>query len=280
MFDKYVKEIADQGWNKLLNIPVYSNKVDLVKNEFHKNFQLKWEELTGSEEGRVQNTNPKYHNRATHCRSTIYTLTRMLKPKRVIEIGAWEYASSNICSLAMDEEEIDGRVDSLDIVKGGFSGRWTPPNNKKVFPYFWYPHKIDGHDHDLWKYNCSTIEYPQFKHMTNEQIFEKNSEILDQIRQGEKYDLVFLDGCHSTAGLLYDFEHAKRIGKDDCVIIIDDLYESRLQTVKDGWNYIINNNDVYSYDWKDWNDIQENPLISAGIIQRKVGKDWGKYEQI
>lgn len=89
----------------------YKNNVEFIKNEFGKYFVK-----ISHEDNILQGT--KYAGSHTNCRSCLYTITKMLKPNYVLEIGSYHYDTSNAISKAMDENGY-GKVDSFDIKIGG-----------------------------------------------------------------------------------------------------------------------------------------------------------------
>ncbi len=236
------------------------NKIDLIRAEFPKQFSLKWEELTGSEEGRVEHGNLLYRGRPTHCRSTIFCLAKMLSINSMLELGSWHFQSSNMAALAMDEMSRDETswVDSYDIIPGGFSMDYIPPTNPRVRPHYVYPHHSD---YDLWKYR-EKIVYPEFRNMTDNDIFAKNLDILMGNKPDGGYELLLIDADHSKKGASLDLEYCKRVAKSGAVFVVDDLYESRLTEVREFFDEL----PYEKYDWCDWNDNRDNPLISMGVF--------------
>jgi len=62
------------------------NKIEFVKDEFVNYYK----DLGGF--GTLQGT---YSGASTNVKSCMYALTRMFKPKNVLEIGSWHYDTSN-----------------------------------------------------------------------------------------------------------------------------------------------------------------------------------------
>lgn len=222
----------------------YANKIEFIKNEF-KNYYVD----KGPENGILQGY--KYAGAATHCRNCLFTLTKMIRAKTALEIGSWNYDSSNAIGWAMDEihgPDGYGLVDSFDIRKGGYGGDGVPPKSKRVNARFWYAH----HSHyDDWKYKVDLV-FNDFKDLTNEQISEKNSAILKEASKGfgNRYDLIFVDGDHSYEGIKRDFEVALPFADKDTLIVIDNVWDIRLKEVRQFYDEM----KLTKWDFEEWND--------------------------
>ena len=237
------------------------NKVELIRNEFPKSFRLRFEELGGSE-GLVEH--PVYGGKPTHCRSTLWTLVKILKPKSILEIGSWKYDGSNIMARSLDEnfgKDYKCDIHTFDIIRGGYSQHSDEVGkvHSRVKPMFWYPHHTS---YDSWKYQ-QPIEYPLFREMDNRQIFEINCGILEEIMPQVGYDLIIIDGDHSIEGVKFDWEYACRYQATDGIIVVDDLYDSRHWQVRQFWDSLTHTD---KYDWADWNAKYPDKLVSMGVI--------------
>jgi len=236
------------------------NKIEFIKREFGNYFK----DISNVPEGNVQNNNSMYNNRRNHTRSCMYTLVKMLKPTYILEIGSMHYDSANIMAQALDELNIDGYVDSFDIIRGGYDEQGKYPTNKKVHAHFWYPHHTD---YDIWKYTNKNIVHSDFKDLTNEKIQFHNSTILDFIKPKNDYDLILIDGDHSYKGVGFDWQYSKISSHDDTIIIFDDLYDSRHWQVKKFFDEL----NTTKWDFKEWNDYTDYPLMSTGVsYNRKI----------
>ena len=201
------------------------NYVEKIKNEFESVYVDK-----GPENGILQGY--KYAGSATHCRNCLYTITKIIKPKKVLEVGSWKYESSDAIGNAMVEmyDELgDIVINSLDIATGGFSGGDHKPKHDFTHGDYWYPHHTT---YDEWKYTDEHIVFKEFKEMSNEEIFDKNVEILDKITPFGTYDLIFLDGDHAYEGVKFDWEYALKYSHKDTVIVFDNIWDIRLHGVK------------------------------------------------
>lgn len=226
-----------------MNYKGYRNEIEYIKAEYG-NYYID----AGPENGILQGT--KYAGAATHARNCLFTLTKMLSPKYALEIGSMHYASSDSIANAMDSLGIDGIVDSFDIKRGGYTGETQyTPTNKKVRPGYWYPFKTE---YDNWKYNDPGIVFPEFRNMSPEEIREKNEEILTKRTSsfGGKYDLIFIDGDHSYIGANEDFKIALKFSHKNTVIVIDNVWDIRLNEVRRFYNDL----KTIKWDFEEWND--------------------------
>lgn len=227
--------------------------IEFIKRDFGNYFQ----DVSTAPEGNVENTDPRYNNRRTHCRSGMYTFTKMIKPKHVLEIGSMVYDSSNMIGMAMDEMGIDGVIDSIDIVDGGCHGQKRKQINKRIRPRFWLPHHTS---YDKWKYSTN-IAHPEFKDMSNEEIFSKNLEFLRSFAPIDGYDMILIDGDHSYEGVSYEWQYANRVSHPKTLMVIDDMYDSRHWQVRKFYDTL----QTTKWDFVEWNNIPTNPLQSTAI---------------
>lgn len=221
----------------------YPNQIEFIKAEFGNYYVDR-----GPENGILQGT--KYAGAATHARNCLYTLTKMLKPVNALEIGSMHYASSDSIANAMDDNGTTGIVDSFDIKYGGYTGEADKkPYNHRVHPGYWYPFPTT---YDTWKYNDPLIAFPQFAKMSASEIRSANFEILRERTQSfGKYDLIFVDGDHSYEGAKEDYEMALQFAHRDTLIVIDNVWDSRLHEVRKFYDELR----VTKWDFEEWNDV-------------------------
>lgn len=223
----------------------YENKVEYIKSEFQ-NYYID----QGPENGTL--VGMKYDGASTHCRNCLATLVKMVEAKNVLEIGSWHFESSNAMAKAMDELYGVGGygiIDSFDIRVGGYDGKISyRPNSNRINSRYWYPHHSS---YDEWKYETD-LPYNDFIEYTNEEISEKNVFILNEASKnfGGKYDLIFIDGDHSYEGIKRDFEVVMSVCNKDTLIVIDNVWDSRLKDVRKFYEEL----DLIKWDFEEWND--------------------------
>jgi predicted O-methyltransferase YrrM len=219
------------------------NIIEYIKENF-KDFYID----NGPEHGILQGT--KYAGKSTHCSNCMNTLVRMTKPKSILEIGSYRYTTTKMMSQAMDTylSEDEGVIHSFDIKLGGYDGGGTSEGlPKRIVPLHWYPYKTD---YDDWKFHDEGIVYKDFKDFTNEELFVKNGEILKKYVPENGYDLIFIDGDHSYEGVKKDWEHAMTISHKDTLIVIDNVWDIRLNDVRRFYDDLT----VQKWDFESWND--------------------------
>ena len=219
------------------------NKIEFIKQNFSKYYIDR-----GPENGILQGT--KYDGAATHCRACMNTLTRMLKPKYILEIGSMHYDSTVAMSKAMDTylNETEGEIHSYDIKIGGYTGEGkTDHLPKRITPRYWYPYNTS---YDDWKYADSGVVYKDFTNYTNDELHIKNDEILKEIAPESGYDLIFIDGDHSYEGAERDWRHVLDVCHKETVIVIDNIWDWRLREVRRFYDSL----DVTKWDFEEWND--------------------------
>lgn len=223
----------------------YSNKIEYIKNEFVNYYIDK-----GPENGILQGF--KYDGASTHCRNCLATIVKMVEARTVLEIGSWHYETSNAMAEAMDDmygQDGYGIIDSFDIRKGGYDGQISyVPHSKRINARYWYPHHSE---YDDWKYKVNIV-YSDFTEYTNEEISEKNIEILKEVSKdfGSVYDLIFVDGDHSYEGIKRDFEVIQTVADKNTLIVIDNVWDIRLKDVRKFYDEL----NLVKYDFEDWND--------------------------
>ena len=232
------------------------NKIDFIKNEFGNYY-----ENCGKEHGVLQGV---YKGASTHAMCCLYTLTKMVKPKNVLEIGSWHYGSSKSISKGMDENGF-GVVDSIDIKKGGYDGNGQFPNESRINPIFWYPNHTN---YDNWKYEDDGIVFKDFKDLTNDEIYEKNYSILRNLSKDFDYiyDMIFIDGDHSYKGLKMDYDLVMEFSDKNTLIVIDNIWDSRFGDIRKFFDEV----DAIKWDFKEWNDEYyiTNMVQDTGILQK------------
>lgn len=238
------------------------NKIDFIKNNFGRYF-VKVESGT---EGVL--IHKKYGGRKTNNRSFVYTLTKMLEPKYILDIGSWHYEGANSMAKALDgiykDDKSIGIVHSFDLRKGGYDGCGDSLFiHKRVKPMFWYPHHTPL---DHYKYDEGGCVYGEFKDMSDEDIFSKNESIIKEIVPATGYDLVFIDGDHSYIGVGFDWKYANLFSSKEAVIAFDDVWDDRMQDVRRFYDEL----DVPKYDFEDWNDNNIDITINNAVTIKRV----------
>jgi len=238
----------------------YTNHIEFIKAEFGKYYIDR-----GPENGILQGT--KYAGAATHARNCLYTLTLMLKPVNALEIGSMHYASSDSIAFAMDDNRTEGVVDSFDIKYGGYTGEVDKkPYNPRVRPGYWYPFPTT---YDTWKYHDPLIAFPAFSKMSTEEIRKANYDILiERSKAFGKYDLIFVDGDHSFQGAKEDFEMALQFSHDNTLIVIDNVWDSRLFEVRQFYDSL----KLPKWDFEEWNDehLASNMVMDNAVVLPQI----------
>jgi hypothetical protein len=231
------------------------NKIDYIKEKFGDFYS---HPVDKGSQGILEGT--KYAGCQTNLRSKCFTLARMLRPKNCLEIGSWHYISANALGDGMEAagENNGGVVNSLEIRQGGYDGAaGVRPKNRRVRPLFWLPHHTGQ---DTWKYD-KDIPHPEFKSMTNDEIFEKNLAYLLSVTPADKYDLILIDGDHSYEGISWDWKYVMHVSHDETVIIIDDIWDSRLTPCRQFFDELQTN----KWDFESWNDAHRDQVQNSGV---------------
>ena len=107
------------------------------------------------------------------------------------------------------------------------------------------------------------IAFPDFKDYNNEQISEKNSEILKGVAPEEGYDLIFIDGDHSYEGVKRDWKHALEVSNKETLIVFDNIWDIRLHGVR----LFFDSLETQKWDFDDWNEENKdkNMVQDTGI---------------
>jgi hypothetical protein len=226
--------------------------------------------------------NPEYKGKSTNLRSGLTTIARIIGAKNVLEFGSYHYETSSAVANTIDEmfgKDSPGIIDSFDIRKGGAGGGITSegvvleikPTNKRVVPHFWRPHHSGKNHprgwHDAWKYDASKTVHPDFKAMTDDEIFKLNAEYLLSIAPENGYDLILIDSDHSYSGATFDWRYSNLVSRSDTIIVIDNIVDQR-PALYDVFRFF-DDLDAKKYDFKDWNDLNKdrNMVQDMGIIE-------------
>jgi predicted O-methyltransferase YrrM len=257
VFRKYYQSFYLVAFQKKINS--YKNKVDLVKNEFEK-FYVD----IGPEHGILQGF--EYEGANTHCTQCLYTLTRLTKSKNVLEIGSYRYRTTNQIAKAIEETHglnSNGNVVTFDVIKGGYdAGTGYEISSPIINANFWYPYKSgDTEKLDNTKFVFDNSQY------SNKELVKLNKNILKEICLDLNilyFDLVFIDGDHTAEGIQNDFEVISEFANRDTLIVIDNIWDSRLIEVKkffDQQNYI-------KWNFKEFNDkyFTKNKVQDTGVL--------------
>lgn len=233
------------------------NNIDKIAAEFESCFTDIYKDKYGGVEGAVQH--PVYGGMVTHCRSSVYWITKILAAKKICEIGTWLADSAFMMANAQDDLNFgnDAYIDTIDIMVGGYTNTPIKYNHKRIHYHYWRPFHTN---YDEFKYNAAGIVHKDFKHMTNQQIFDKNYEYLSSIASKDGYSFILIDGDHGLDGVRLDWELVQDFAREDTVIMIDDLRDERHWQVKQFWDSL----DTYKYDFEDFID-DTGILISAGV---------------
>jgi len=185
-------------------------------------------------------------------------LAKIMAPMNVLEIGSMGYESSDTIARAMARHNNWGRIHSIDVRRGGYNGNFRKiPGSALVTPLFWLPHHTGD---EAWKHEADIV-HPEFKNMTNDQIFEKNCELLGFVAPANGYDMIFIDGDHSYEGISWDWRYACRFASEGALIVIDDLYDDRHMPVRRFWEGL----HTKKWDFREWNDSHPNYFTSMGV---------------
>lgn len=229
-------------------------KVDYIKENF-KHFYID----RGPENGILQGT--KYAGCATHCRACLNTIVRMIQPRTILEIGSYHYESTISMSKGMDTylKENEGIINTFDIKYGGYDGFGSSNGlPSRVKANYWYPYKTD---YDLWKFNDPGIVYKDFVNYTNDELYDKNKELLKNISPADGYDLIFIDGDHSYIGVKKDWEHIMDVSHKETLVVIDNIWDIRLKEVRMFFDELKTN----KWDFESWNDANLSMVQDTGI---------------
>lgn len=237
------------------------DKIDYIKERFGEYYQSK-----GPENGILQGF--KYNGAATHCRACLNCLTRMVRAKRVLEIGSWRFECSNAMAEGILTNFPTGEncvVDTFDIRPGGYDSSTDFPKHDLVKAHIWMPFHTTS---DRWKYEHASLS--QFKEFSNEQIYRWNRELLINVSGGKPYDLVFIDGDHSLAGISFDWQliHESGIMHPETLIVIDNIWDKRLREVREFFYSL----EYKKWDFAEWNDANLTEVQDTGILIQKYEK--------
>lgn len=257
IFRKYYQTFYLTIYKKKLNS--YKNKVDLVKNEFE-NFYVD----IGPEHGILQGLD--YEGASTHCSQCLYTLTRLIGAKNVLEIGSYHYRTTNQIAKAIDDTHginTKGNVVTFDIIDGGYdAGKNYEIASSRINANFWYPYKTA----DTKKLDISKFVFDN-SNFNNEELVSLNKSLLKNVSEElkiETFDLIFIDGDHTTTGIENDFNVISEFSDNETLVVIDNIWDIRLIEVKeffDKQNYI-------KWNFKEFNDkyFSKNRVQDTGIL--------------
>lgn len=202
---------------------------------------------------------PIYAGKPINTRSAMIALVRMLQPKKVLEIGSYHFETADVIAKTMEDLGFnDYRVDSFDIKRGGYDGAKPEPAHHAVKAYHWYPHHTP---YDDWKYSDPGIVYPQFRSLSDGQIFEENMKILGPIAPEEKYDMIYVDGDHSYEGVVFDWAYCEKVSHGNTLIIFDDLYGHKFPGIRKFFDEVPGR----KYDFSDWNEKHPDQIMNIGV---------------
>ena len=235
------------------------SKISFIKENFAKNY--KHEEGIAPDNRLVHNV---FNGCGIHTRSGVKTLIRMLKPKFILEIGSYHFETANQMAYTFDElygsDHSIGHIHSFDIKKGGYDGVLFNPGSSRITSHTWIPQKTAFDD---WKYKDPEITSKcDYANITNEEIFERNLKYLKSITPASGFDMVYIDGDHSYKGAEYDLEYSLKVINPEAVIIIDDIWDHRLQQVRDFYNDLKNE----KWDFVEWNTANRDKVQNMGVF--------------
>jgi predicted O-methyltransferase YrrM len=238
------------------------SRIASIKEHFLNCFEeLNYEWL--HKEQKIQH--PIHNGKQIVTYAVLHNLVKFLKPKKILEIGTWEYHSANVMALASDSVQ---RIDTFDIRSGGYNGNTNAvKRSNKIDNYVWRPFHTS---YDCWKYENSDLK--DFIYMSNGQIFEFNLAQLKSVcgfysdPPEDKYDFIFIDGDHSYKGLEFDLSLVHHVASKNAIIVIDNILDERLSDVNKMWQNIVETNKYLTYDFSDWNQKEKDRIIEMGII--------------
>lgn len=228
--------------------------IDTIREDFGKH--LVWNEKLIS--AHFWPDAPVYAGKPINTRSAIRSLVKMLNLRSFLELGSFHYETSDQVADAMQESGPDFVVNSYDIKVGGYDGGKIRPEHPKVRAMFLFPQHTS---YDDWKYRDPGVVYPEFKNMTNEEIFKKNCELLKIDAPAGGYDIIYMDSDHSYEGVKHDWEYSKGVSHENTLIVWDDLYAH----VFPGIRRLFDEVQVPKWDFKEWNDANPDRVMNIGV---------------
>jgi len=246
-----------------------NNIINKIKKDFLKSYLETIEDNSFPQEWKAGHGN--YPSPFGVCKGHTYpilnAITKIVNPNNILETGSWAYRSAYAMSLGMSG---NSKVDTFDICEGGFSGPQgdvylrmknilaNKNRGQAIVPHFWRPHHTT---YDDWKNNSKDILHPDFRNMSNEQIFEINAKYLKSIAPEGGYDLISIDADHSFEGARFDWEYAHLVSHENTIILIDDIYTHCHTEVKRFYDSL----KVESYDFYDFNINHPEIFVNVAV---------------
>ena len=175
----------------------------------------------------------------------------MIGAKNVLEIGSYHYRTTNQIAKAIDDTHgINTKEMLLHLIL--LTEDMTQVNyeiaSSRINANFWYPYKTA----DTKKLDISKFVFDN-SNFDNEELVSLNKSLLKNVSEElkiETFDLIFIDGDHTTTGIENDFNVISEFSDDDTLVVIDNIWDIRLIEVKeffDKQNYI-------KWNFKEFND--------------------------
>ena len=157
-----------------------------------------------------------------HRGPLLYALITYLKPKKILEFGTGGGYSTLCMAKALDDNEIDGHVYTIDRVG----------NDEKINRFFKLPNDV----------------FPQKKKISNKEIWKLiapeswidkiipiqgySGIVMDQLKI-DNFDFCYIDGVHTYNGTKHDFFSYLKVASNKFSILFDDYIDRDFYGVKD-----------------------------------------------